>query len=127
MGEGAALVAAERWPDAATVYERAVGLAEAAQDLTMTLEAWRMAAWCHEQAGADGEAWRCGQQALKAGEALPEAQRAQSTLPWVGELLLRLLERNYNDPRHAEQVQAQLVHLLGPEWAPGPHARSAAA
>ncbi|MGF7212417.1 hypothetical protein GGE65_007044 [Skermanella aerolata] len=116
MGLGSALVAAATWPEAARVYEAAAPIAAAAKDAVMGLEAWRMAAWCHEQAGNDREAWRCALKALDAGEALPEPMRATSTLPWVGDTLLRLLDRHYRDGDHAAVVRRRLETLLGPEW-----------
>jgi hypothetical protein len=116
MGEGAALVAGARWPEAAGVYERTAPLAEAAADPVMLLEAWRMAGYCHEQAGADRDAWRCGQLALKAGDKLPLEQRQQSTLPWVGQMLQRLLQRHYQDDRHTQALDARLNGLIGPGW-----------
>jgi tetratricopeptide (TPR) repeat protein len=117
LGEGAALVAAARWQEAATVYERTAPLAERAGDPIMLLEAWRMAGWSHEQAGADQEAWRCGQEALRTGARLPADRRQVSTLPWVGQMLLRLLERHYrDDARHAETLRHKLDDLIGPGW-----------
>jgi tetratricopeptide (TPR) repeat protein len=117
MGEGAALVAAARWREAAAAYEHAAPLAEAADDRLMLLEAWRMAGWSHEQAGADREAWRCGQRALEAGERLPADRRGQSTLPWVGQMLLRLLDRHYRHDVHQAQItRSRLDGAFGKDW-----------
>jgi tetratricopeptide (TPR) repeat protein len=117
MGEGAALVAAARWREAAAAYEQAAPLAEAAGDPLMLLEAWRMAGWSHEQAGADRDAWRCGQLALEAGERLPADRRGQSTLPWVGQMLLRLLDRHYRDDVHqAKATRRRLDGVFGKGW-----------
>jgi len=116
MGEGAALVAAARWAEAAAVYERTAPLAEATSDPVMLLEAWRMAGYCHEQAGADRDAWRCGQLALDAGNRLPAEQRRQSTLPWVGQMLQRLLRRHYQDEDRAQALDARLDGLIGAGW-----------
>jgi tetratricopeptide (TPR) repeat protein len=117
MGEGAALVAAARWREAAAAYEQAAPLAEAAGDPLMLLEAWRMAGWSHEQAGADRDAWRCGQLALEAGERLPADRRGQSTLPWVGQMLLRLLDRHYRHDLHqAKVMRRRLDGAFGKDW-----------
>jgi tetratricopeptide (TPR) repeat protein len=117
MGEGAALVAAARWREAAATYEHAAPLAETAGDPLMLLEAWRMAGWSHEQAGDDRDAWRCGQLALEAGERLPADQRGQSTLPWVGQMLLRLLDRHYRHDVHQAQVmRSRLEGAFGKGW-----------
>jgi tetratricopeptide (TPR) repeat protein len=117
MSEGAALVAAARWREAAAAFEHAAPLADAAGDPLLLLEAWRMAGWSHEQAGADRDAWRCGQQALAAGERLPAEQRGQSTLPWVGQMLLRLLDRYYRDDVHqAKVMRSRLDGAFGKGW-----------
>ncbi|HMR29716.1 MAG TPA: hypothetical protein PKA13_02750 [Geminicoccaceae bacterium] len=117
MGEAAALVAAARWQEAASAYERAAPLAEAAGDPVMLLEAWRMAGWSHEQAGSDRDAWRCGQLAFEAGERLPAEQRDRSTLPWVGQMLLRLLDRHYpRDDRRAAAERSRLEGAFGKGW-----------
>ncbi|MFE0752548.1 hypothetical protein ACFW16_01240 [Inquilinus sp. NPDC058860] len=116
MGLGSALLAESRWPEAARIYEACVPLASKADDGMMVLESWRMAAHCHEQARADREAWRCGEHALAAGEALPADQRRSSTLPWVGQTMLRLLARYDGDTPQAVQVRRRLDGLLGPDW-----------
>jgi hypothetical protein len=116
MGLGSALLAATRWPEAARIYEACVPLATKAGDGMMVLESWRMAAHCHEQARADREAWRCGEQALAAGEALPADQLRISTLPWAGRTMLRLLARYDGEAARAQQVRRRLEGLLGPDW-----------
>jgi hypothetical protein len=74
-----------------------------------------MAAHCHEQAGAADHAWRCGEQALTAGAALDADGRAQSTLSYAGQGLLRLAQaRRFRD--RAESVRRRMIELLGPNW-----------
>ncbi len=116
MGLGSALVAGARWPEAARVYEAVTPLAERANDATMTLESLRMAAWCHEQATADDQAWRCGLRALAAGEAIPAEQRASSTLPWVGQSLLRLVGRQVSPGEQEAQLRTRLDAAMGEGW-----------
>jgi tetratricopeptide (TPR) repeat protein len=115
FAEGAALIAAGRFAEAAAVYEAAAPVAAAQNDHFMTLEGWRMAAYCHEQTGAGDPAWRCGEQALAAGAALDVDARAQSTLSYAGQGLLRLTQqRRYRD--RAAGVRRRLTELLGPAW-----------
>jgi len=116
MALGSALVAGERWTQAARVYEAVAPLAGKADDVTMKLESLRMAAWCHEQAAADTDAWRCGLQALEAGEAMPPEQRASSTLPWVGQTLLRLIGQPGQTGEDAAQLRARLDAAMGAGW-----------
>ena len=115
LGEGAALVSGGRFAEGATVYEAAAAVAASVGNGLMTLEGWRMAAYCHEQAGDADAAWRCGHQALDAGEALDEATRAASTLPFAGQGLLRVAQR-WAYAGEADAVRARLGALLGPNW-----------
>lgn len=115
LGEGTALVSAGRFDEAAAVYAQAAPVATSCGDPMMTLEAWRMAAYCHEQAGDADSAWRCGHAALDAGEQLDEGMRAASTLPFAGQGLLRLAQRwAYAD--QADAVRARMTALVGPDW-----------
>src|SRR5262249_27936007 len=108
FAEGAALVAGGRLAEAAAVYEAAAPVAAAQGDQLMTLEGWRMAAYCHEQVAAGDLAWRCGEQALAAGAALDEDARAASTLPYAGQGLLRLAQQEcYRD--RADAVRRQMT------------------
>lgn len=118
LAEGAALVSAGRYGEAAPVYQAAAPLAAAAGDPLMTMEAWRMAGYCHEAAGDPQSAWRCGAAALEAGEALDPAARQASTLPYAGQMMLRLADR-WSFPIGTEAVQRQMVGLLGAGWNAG--------
>jgi tetratricopeptide (TPR) repeat protein len=115
LGEGAAYVSAGRFAEGAPVYEAAAPVAAACGNGLMTLEGWRMAAYCHEQAGDADAAWRCGQQALDAGAALDDATRDVSTLPFAGQGLLRVAQR-WAYASEADAVRARLAALLGPNW-----------
>lgn len=116
MGLGGTLLAAARWPEAAQAYEAAAPLAVAAEDGVMALEAWRMASHCHAAAGDAPAAWRCGGLALEAGSGLPDDLRQTSTLPWVAQTLLRLLEGHRERDRYASPVRARMEALLGAGW-----------
>ncbi|GEP57023.1 hypothetical protein [Reyranella soli] len=116
MGLAGAMLAASRWPDAARVYEATAPLANAAQDGVMVIEAWRMASYCHAQSGAAAAAWRCGNEALGAGETLDEPMRQASTLPWVGQTMLQLLDSHERKDEYAAVVQGRLSRLLGEGW-----------
>jgi tetratricopeptide (TPR) repeat protein len=112
FAEGAALLSAGRFAEAAQVYETAAPAAAAIPDHLLTLEAWRMAGYCHEQAGAASAAWRCGEQALDAGGLLDDTLRPHSTLPQAADGLLRLAEQ----PPYCERagaVRRRLAELIG--------------
>ncbi len=110
LGRGAVLFASQEFAQGADAYEAAAALATSAGDDLMRLESWRMASYCREQAGDMPRAWESGVRALDAAEALPPENRAQSTLPFVGEGLLRVAERGAGDPQFVEH---RLTQLLG--------------
>jgi tetratricopeptide (TPR) repeat protein len=85
FAEGATLVAMGNYEQAAEAYLEAAPLAEALTDPFLTMEAWRMAAYCYEVEKDIANAIQYGERALGAGRELPEDQRAQSTLPYVGD------------------------------------------
>ena len=123
LSEAGALVGDGRHAEAAPLYAGTAPVAEQAEDALMTMESWRMAAYCHEQTGAADEAWRCAEAALKVGEAMKEDERASSTLPYVGAALLRLAEgRGVARAR----VDARMTALLGPDWEPADAAQEVA-
>jgi hypothetical protein len=76
----------------------------------MVLESWRMSAHCHEQAGDRARAWEYGLRALDAGKAIPAENRAQTTLPFVAEGLLRVAAPESDD---SKLVEGRLAELLG--------------
>jgi hypothetical protein len=110
LGRAATLFAAQDHQEAAAAYEAATQVATKADDPLMLLECWRMAAYCHEQAGDMPRAWECGMSALDAGEALPPDSRSHSTLPFAGEGLLRVADAASGD---AQLVDQRLTELVG--------------
>ncbi len=115
FAEGAALVGNQQFAEAAEVYEGIGPLAEQQQEPFAALEAWRMAAWCRETAGEKPRAWRRAVKALEAGQQLDEAMRPNSTLPYVGQLLLRLVADGVN-PDQEDMVRQRMVSLVGEDW-----------
>jgi hypothetical protein len=59
--------------------------------------------------------WSCGHAALDAGGQLDEGMRAASTLPFVGQGLLRLTQR-WSHGSQVDAVRARMTALLGPDW-----------
>jgi hypothetical protein len=114
LAEGAAMVSDEQHAEAAKVYEEAAVLAEQQQDYLMTIESWRMAAYCHEVGKQLEPSWRCGHAALDAAEHLDAAERSTSTLPFVGQGLLRLVPEE--NPERAKAIRERMQQLIGPEW-----------
>lgn len=115
VGVGAALVGAAAWPEAATRWLAAADLARALDEAITELDCLRMAAWSHERGGRLDDAWALARVGLDRAAELDPALRAHATLPWLGELLLRLCE---SGPRANERarVTRSLAELLGPNW-----------
>ena len=116
MAAGSALIAANRFAEAADTFELAAADAEANENPPQQLEAWRMAGWCHEQARQPRKARHCGEKSLQASTGMDEDQRRLSHLPWVGQMLLRLADSD-RDREWRRQTERQMLELLGPEWA----------
>jgi len=122
FAEAGALFSANRYLESARIYESAAPLAEKQEDYLMTVEGWRMAAYCHEKAEEYKEAWRCGCQALDAGERLDENLRHNGTLPYVGQGLLRLVaqdrpnQKDRSNPKLESDVRRRMEALVGRDW-----------
>jgi hypothetical protein len=114
LSEGAALVSDGQHPEAAKVYEESAALAEQHKDFLMGMEGWRMAAYCHEVNRQIEASWRCGNKALDAAARMDTELRASSTLPFVGQAMLRIAKGA--DQEYAGQVRSRMSQLAGPDW-----------
>jgi tetratricopeptide (TPR) repeat protein len=115
FAEASALIADNRYADAAEVYERIGPLAEQQGEAIARLEAWRMAAWCREANGEKPRAWRRAVKALEAGDAMDASLRPDSTLPYVGQLMLRLIDDGICTDQE-EMVRRRMIALVGKDW-----------
>lgn len=115
LAAGGVFLAAKAYDRAAELYAETAPMAEADDDPLMTMECWRMAAYAYECAKDWDAAWDAGQKALDVGEAMDAEQRAHSTLPFVGEGLLRVTD-TYRYAPHAGRVKHRMQELLGPDW-----------
>jgi hypothetical protein len=114
---GAALVSAASYARGATVYEETAPLAVQLQDTRMSLECWRMAAYCHERARDAEASWRCGVEGFAVAQRMDDETRRSSTLAYLGEGMLRLTQTwAYRD--HGEAVSRQMEKFLGSRWRP---------
>lgn len=110
--EGTCLFSAERFDEAAIAYAQGAQLAEQQQDSMMTLEGWRMASFSMERLKEKKLAWDYAMKAVEAGRKMDEGQRAQSTLPFLGQALLRLSPNGDVD----KQIKLTFNELLGDDW-----------
>lgn len=110
--EGTCLFSAERFHEAATAYAKGAQLAEQQNDFMLTLEGWRMASFSMERIKEKKPAWDFAIKAVEAGRKMDEAQRQQSTLPFLGQALLRLSPNGDVD----KQINVSFTELLGEGW-----------
>jgi hypothetical protein len=117
MAQGAAWVTAQAYPEAATLYEETAPLARELKDARMELECWRMASWCREVAREVERAWEHGQRAWEVGRAMEAGTRETSTLPYVGEALVRLSHERQGT-QAAREMESEVEAVLGKDWRP---------
>jgi tetratricopeptide (TPR) repeat protein len=110
--EGTCLFSAERFQEAANAYAKGAQLAEQQADLMLTLESWRMASFSMERLKQKNPAWDFAIKAVEAGRKMEKEQRAQSTLPFLGQALLRLSPNSEID----KQIKRNFAELLGEDW-----------
>ncbi|WP_216857643.1 hypothetical protein [Burkholderia sp. S171] len=94
-------------------YERAAAHCEAAEDAILTVEAWRMHAWCLDRAHWRDAALESGFRALAAAGRMDAPMRAQSNVPVVAQWMLERI-----GPLHERRdaLHVRLVTLFGPRW-----------
>lgn len=118
LSQGSVLVAAGSYPRAATFYEDTAALAMELEQPLVVMDCLRLASFCHQQAGDSSRAWKQGIRALEAARVLPDSELASSTLPYLGDHLLRMGEQLIAYRDHADPIQRELDQRLGPGWRP---------
>ena len=116
LAAGTALFQEKAYPQAARVYQETAPIAKEIDDKRAELDCWRLASYCYELAGDLRQAWATGAQGLQTAETADEETRRTSTLPYLGEGMLRLT----NDPNlgDAASIDKRMQGLLGPNWRP---------
>ena len=110
--EGTCLFSAGQFEEAASAYVRGAQLAELQEDLLLTLEGWRMASFSMERAKIPKIAWEHGIKALEAGDKMDEQGRENSTLPFLGQALLRISPSG----DVSQHIKNRFDELLGEGW-----------
>lgn len=116
LGLAAALFGAQAWSHAAREYATAGEWAGALDDRCTQVDALRMSAWAFECGGELDDAWAMGLAGLNVAEGLPKEDLQRSTVPWLGELLLRLSNDGARFERERMSVAPRLARLLGSGW-----------
>ncbi len=116
FAKGVAYLNTKDFSQAAQVYESIVPVAEEVKNGTFQkMEAWRMAGYCHEQGRQSQHAWDCNLAALGVAEALDEQIRVNSTLPYIGQALIRLSE-TLGKHQQLPQIRQKMETWVGPNW-----------
>lgn len=112
------------YTEACELYEEAAALAEEAKDNLLTMEGRRMAGFCHEMNKQYAQSIQCLNLGIEAGERIPKDERNQSTLPYVGDALLRVIKaaekgglfRSRKELPDLDEVNDKMIELLGEKW-----------
>lgn len=110
--EGTANFLAQDLNKAVLAYEQAAQQAALLSDKWIALEAWRMAAFCSERLNQTERAWEQANFALAVGKDMAPEVRAQSTLGFVGQAMLRLK----SNPQIQKDINATFSELLSSDW-----------
>jgi tetratricopeptide (TPR) repeat protein len=116
LGLAGAAFGEQAWSRAAHEYSTAGAWAGEQGDRSTQADALRMAAWSFEQAGDLEHAWATGLIALEVAEQMNEEALEHSTVPWLGELLLRLSADGSAFAGQRVGVSRRLARLLGGGW-----------
>jgi hypothetical protein len=116
LGKAAAAVAAGAWPLAARLFaNEALPLAQALSDRRVELECRRMASYCEERAGNVTLAWKHAVAAVAVGASLSADERRSTTLPFVGQALLRMIS-GFGHRKQRQAIGRKFASLLGQDW-----------
>lgn len=110
FGEAVGHLAAGDTLRAAACYDQAASVARGVPDLVLTIEAFRMAAFCHARLGNRDAAVERGVHALDVGQRLKPEVRGMTTLPLAAVDLLRVVEPER--VRFMEEIKHQLEARL---------------
>lgn len=125
MARGGLLISIKQYPAAGELFLATIPLASATQDPRMVLDCYRLASFSFEQSGEHDKAWKSGVDGLGHAKTLDEETRRTSTLPYLGEGLLRLT-RHTEYSASSFAIERELTVLMGTrDWRPHP-GRSAA-
>lgn len=113
--KGSVYLGQKNYPEAGKIYRNATQPANSVKDDMLEMEAWRLAGLCDDMNGEQKEAWSCYSNALDAGAKLDDAVRPHSTLPYLGQAMLRLAEKRgvYQDE---QMVRTKMTEWCGADW-----------
>lgn len=100
---------------AAAVYLEGCPVAGEIPSNNMSLECYRMAAYCFEFEKDYQPAWENYQKALEVGKEMTDEEKKSSTLAYVGDGLLRMAPK-VGEGRQQKDIEADMAALLGENW-----------
>ncbi|MBX3305067.1 MAG: hypothetical protein KF751_03340 [Nitrospira sp.] len=100
FGEAGVQVAAGEWQAATDCYDQAAIVAQEVPNLILAIEAYRMGIFCQGRVGQKVPALERAETMVKLADQLKPDERTQSTLPFAGMDILRVVE-----PRRAKRVE----------------------
>ena len=113
FAKAAAHIQMQEFELAANIYK---GIPEhLGENYRQSLEAWRMAGFCYDTHGAVAEAYEAYKKALEVTDHMEADQVKDSTLPYVGEALIRL-DKELEDGKHVDALYTKLDTKLGKDW-----------
>jgi len=120
MARGGLLVSTQQYPAAAQLFIDTVPFASAAEDPRMVIDCYRLACFSYEQNGEYDKAWNSGVEGMRYGKQLDQETRDTSTLPYLGEGMLRLTGRpEYSTSSYA--IDREMTEMMGTkDWRPAP-------
>lgn len=117
FGKASAFISMQNLESAAETYAFAVEVADSITDYFNMMEASRMTAYCyeHQKEKEIEKAWTFGLKGLENARKLKEEIRVNSTLPYLGERMLRIA-RKMDDEDKMNWVYDNMVELMGKDW-----------
>jgi len=115
FAKASAWISIPDYKKAMELYERSIPVSEEAEEYINLLEGYRMAGFCAECLKEYSHAWEQGQNALQAGKKLEEQIRHDFTLPYVGDMMLRLAKK-VKKKDAVDNINLQMIELVGENW-----------
>ena len=116
IGEGAARIAQQDYETAMQAFQAGAPIAESIEDHILALESWRMAGFCAAKESIWIDAWEFNQKALFSGQQLPSDQCQNTTLAYVGQALLELVDKSGQSNQEKYKILDAMESMLGKDW-----------
>ena len=116
FGKAAILVNQKDYEAAGEIYESIIPVTQEEKDHYLTMEAFRMVAFCFEKKRKYDLAFSNYQNAIAAGENLDAEIQPNTTIADSGKALLRINDDHFNDNKKEDWINRKMTELLGENW-----------